>query len=50
MRGADDTAMKAGQGDDTAPPAADTVGHLGYRSDFRVLLIVPRHQEDARLA
>ncbi len=50
MGGADDAAVQAGQrnGDGTAGQA-DTVGHLGDGADLRVLLLVPRHQEDARL-
>ena len=46
VRGADDAAMEAGQGDGTAAAGqADAVGNLGDGADLRVLVLVPRHEQ-----
>ena len=50
VRGADHCAVQAGQGDGGgAAGQADAVGNLGHGADLRVLLLVPRHQENAIL-
>ncbi len=50
MGGADDAAVQAGEGDGAAATGeADAVGHLGDGADGGVLLLVLRHQQDARL-
>jgi len=47
--GADDAAMQAGQCDGVgAAGQPDMIGHLGDGADLRVLLLVLRHQQDAR--
>ena len=50
MRRADDGAMQAVERDGThAAGKADAVGDLGDGADVRVLVLVPRHEQDAVL-